>query len=522
MSLSEIKKENEIVLNFLRAGNLEKAFKTYENIKPNVDDEELTKEIENFKKLFFIELESLIQKYISNQNYLEAIKGLEFFTKQNIDVDKFFYKKLALLYLKIGDNQNFIKSFSKYQNFISENELTFNELSLLAGVYINLYHESHMSEYGHKILKYLKLAEKQAPQDKEVKRNISYLASELNENELALLYAKKLMEYKDVTPDDKFHYAIFNLKKKNLKEYYKYWDERFYTEAHKGDLPEFDKPMWTSNDKNLNEKTLLIMYEQGFGDTILMAGYLNRLEKLFKKVIFVVQDQLCALLKENFSGIEILPASKTNLKLLEYDCWISSMSIPVALNLPIEELSFDYQYIYPNKELSEKYKKELFNNDKLKIGLSFSGNKLIQNCHVRLKDIPVSEFIAFDNLKNVELYSLSKDISEENFSAFKNNKIHNLSNYMKDFSDTASLIENCDIIITADNVILNLAGAMNKKTIGLFNFFYSYRWYDLNEENCGWFTSVKPIVNEELNNWKPSIEKTVKDVEALIKQPKSQ
>ena len=53
MSLSKIKKENEISLNFIRAGNLEKAIEVYENIKSDIDDEEDIKEIESLKTLFF-------------------------------------------------------------------------------------------------------------------------------------------------------------------------------------------------------------------------------------------------------------------------------------------------------------------------------------------------------------------------------------------------------------------------------------------------------------------------------------
>ena len=39
----------------------------------------------------------------------------------------------------------------------------------------------------------------------------------------------------------------------------------------------------------------------------------------------------------------------------------------------------------------------------------------------------------------------------------------------------------------------------------------------LTGEDCGWFKSVKPFINDEYNNWDKTLENVVKEVEKIKK-----
>ena len=58
-----------------------------------------------------------------------------------------------------------------------------------------------------------------------------------------------------------------------------------------------------------------------------------------------------------------------------------------------------------------------------------------------------------------------------------------------------------DIVISTDNVILNLAGALGVKTFGMFNKHTNFRWYKTTGSNVGWYDSVIPFQVEENNCW---------------------
>ena len=84
-------------------------------------------------------------------------------------------------------------------------------------------------------------------------------------------------------------------------------------------------------------------------------------------------------------------------------------------------------------------------------------------------------------------------------------EITNLGKTFNNFTETASAIKNMDLIISTDNVILNLSGALGVKTVGLFNKDTNYRWFKTDGENVGWYSSVIPLQVQKQDDWKPLI-----------------
>ena len=418
------------------------------------------------------------------------------------------FKDLSKFYAQIEKTTDALSNLFKYAEIIGEENLSAEDYNMLGMLYNDLYvNQGRNLEDAFESLELYLRADEINPLSQKTTRNIALASALVNNTNIAKMYWDKLFKLGGITKEDLLEYSTFCLKTGDFENFYKYYDNRFEVDKYKSIYIKTDKPLWKGED--LSNKTLLIQSEQGFGDTFLMSGYLPRFLKSAKKIIFLAQDEVCSLLKESFKNIEVLPMNQTDITKLEYDYYIPTMSIPSALKLTRENISVGAGYLKTNEDLTKQYKKKYFDNDKLKIGIAFMGNVKGK----QLRDIPLNEFLPFDNLKNVELYSLTIDKDEKEYKIFKNNKIHVFNNVIKDFSDTASLVENCDVVITSDNCILNLAGALGKKTIGLFNWSYEPRWFDLTGKDCGWFTSVKPIVNEELNNWKPSIEKTIELIE---------
>ena len=63
------------------------------------------------------------------------------------------------------------------------------------------------------------------------------------------------------------------------------------------------------------------------------------------------------------------------------------------------------------------------------------------------------------NIKNIDYYSFSLDDNSDE-------RVISLGKTFENFTDTACALKNMDIIISTDNVILNLAGALGVKTYG--------------------------------------------------------
>ncbi len=80
-------------------------------------------------------------------------------------------------------------------------------------------------------------------------------------------------------------------------------------------------------------------------------------------------------------------------------------------------------------------------------------------------------------------------------------KITSIGKTFNNFTDTSAAIKNMDLVITTDNVILNLAGSLGVKTIALFNKETNYRWFKTTGENVGWYNCVKPLQVDYEDNW---------------------
>ena len=323
---------------------------------------------------------------------------------------------------------------------------------------------------------------------------------------------KRVHATNSLSNDDKYDYAAFCLKIGDFEGWHKYFEARFDKENGATIFPKINKPKWDGV-QDLSNSTLLVRFEQGFGDSFLTYGYVPRLAKIAKHVIFVVQDAIYPLIKDNEYGIEVIPVSQENLENMQFDYYIPSMSIPIVMKMTRENISVGAGYIKADESLIQEYKEKYFNNNKFKIGISFSGNASGD----KSRDIDIKSLAPYlDTLDGVMIYSLTKDINDDIYSSFKHNTVVTLGNSFDNFAQTAAAIENCDIILTTDNCILNLAGAMGKKTFALFNNPNQFRWFDLSGEDVVWFTSVKPFVNDGYNEWGTSLCKAVEEIKKLI------
>ena len=424
------------------------------------------------------------------------------------DTNLSVYKTIGYIYFQLEDYENASKYMNDFKFNAFYSQITAEDYNLLGFYYERLYTtKTHNIKDLDKAVTNFIMASDREPNNKNYLKNVTITASKGNMQKLADRYWKKILKLGGLNNDDKFDYAAHCLKNSDFKGFEKYYEYRFDKETNPTVIPKIDKPRWDGS-QNISDKTLLVCYEQGFGDTILMAGYLPRLVKLAKHVIYVVQDSLLTLISNSFKDIDVISATQfRNNTTINYDYYIPSMSIPMALKLDRDNISVGEGYIKPNLDIVKEYKEKYFKNNKLKIGLSVSGNKNGDTT----RDVPLDKLLPLAELDNVQLYNLTKDVTDEQLSIF-NGKVINLGKTFKNFSDTAETMANCDIVISTDNVLMNLAGAIGKKTFGLFNYSNQFRYFDLTGDNIVWYTSVKPFVCSSMDKWEDVINSIIKEI----------
>ena len=313
----------------------------------------------------------------------------------------------------------------------------------------------------------------------------------------------------ELTNTEIVNYAMFLFRKGDFKNAFEFYEKRFITETKAVKYPKFNKPLYDGK-KDITGKTLLVQYEQGFGDVFLFSRFFRELKNKNINIIAKVPNTTLEIIKRSFPFVQTI-SDEINLDKINFDYHIPMMNLPKIIGISKDNLGTTGQYLFADDKKTLEYKEKLFNNNKFKIGINFKGS--IKGLNT--SNIPLKELLPLTLIDNVQLYSLQFDEPDE---TFKDTNIINLAPYIKTFDDTASLINNMDLIISVDNSTMNLSGAMGKKTFCLFNMIPEFRWFDLKGNDIKWYNSVKPYQCKKQSEWKPVIEKIVKDIKNYLKK----
>lgn len=566
MNNFELNKINRSIwLAYLDEENIRESFICYKNYiqdlyKLNMNIDEVNAEIQLSKKLFRDKLISLAEKNFAEKKYSKSIIAYNIaFVNDNKDeysIKKFIeclkilnYNDIACTLLqyfneiKEGSIENYKFLYEYYEKcnlyneaieamekYIALKEKSGENIVEIANDYNNLgllYDKFNNFKPNidtiRKSFEAFKKASQTVPISKLYARNTAVLAEKASDLKSAGEYWKKVIQIsqlkgcEEMTSYDKYGYSLYSLKTGNFQDWYKYYDARF----EKKDavyIPKIEKEKRYDGKIDISQSTLLVIYEQGFGDTFMMWGYMPRLVKLAKNIVWIVQGELIDLLRNNEWGIKLysrdyiyITPEKNRLNEIDFDYYIPSMSIPAVLNLNRNNISVKGGYIKVNDNLTKEFKTKYFNNNKFKIGISFAGAKNRDTT----RDIKIKEFLPLDDIENIQIYNFTKDVEDNAFDILRNHKVVNIAKDFKNFSDTAAALKNCDIVLTSDNCILNLAGAIGIKTFALFNKVNDYRWFDLQGSNVVWYDNVKPYVCKDLNDWQSAVIPAVNDIKLL-------
>jgi ADP-heptose:LPS heptosyltransferase len=116
------------------------------------------------------------------------------------------------------------------------------------------------------------------------------------------------------------------------------------------------------------------------------------------------------------------------------------------------------------------------------------------------------------SIPGVELLSLQKgNVREADTQKLSDMKIRDLSNELNDFSDTASIIENLDLVITVDTSVAHLAGAMGKPVWTLLPYIPDWRWM-LDGDDTPWYPTMKLYRQKKHGDWEDVFNRVASDL----------
>ena len=144
--------------------------------------------------------------------------------------------------------------------------------------------------------------------------------------------------------------------------------------------------------------------------------------------------------------------------------------------------------------------------NRYRAGVVWSGNPRHNND--RNRSIPFALFCKLFDSSAINWVSLqagerASDVAETPY------HVVDLSPDLVDFSQTAGVIENLDLVITVDSAVAHLAGAMGKKTWVLLPFSPDWRW-QLERKDSPWYPTMRLFRQNKIGDW-PEVLAKVKE-----------
>ena len=97
--------------------------------------------------------------------------------------------------------------------------------------------------------------------------------------------------------------------------------------------------------------------------------------------------------------------------------------------------------------------------------------------------------------------SLQKDIRPDDATVLKDRSdLLHFGDKLKDFSDTAALISNLDLVISIDTSVAHLAGALARPVWVLLPFLSDWRWL-LDRDDSPWYPTARLFRQHAAGDW---------------------
>ncbi len=260
--------------------------------------------------------------------------------------------------------------------------------------------------------------------------------------------------------------------------------------------------------QSLSDKTLLIYSEQGYGDNIQFARYVPEVAKLGGEVIFSCYDNLYGIFKNNpiFENVNIVNGVSD---IHHVDYKIPLLSIPRILGATIDNIPFVGGYLSKTCHKDWKLPQTGYN-----VALVWESSGL----DIR-RSIPFELILPLCSIPNINMISIQKGSGILDYRRYEGTKT-NLPSFgekIKDFSDTADILSQVDLLISTDTAPIHMGGALGIPTWGLLHFSADWRWFTREKypDSSPWYESVRIYRQKEPKNWDEVIEKVMTDLKKM-------
>ncbi|WII92512.1 tetratricopeptide repeat-containing glycosyltransferase family protein [Kingella negevensis] len=306
------------------------------------------------------------------------------------------------------------------------------------------------------------------------------------------------------------------INKLRLGEYEEGWalfEHRWQAKHAAAQRPNWDTPIWQGED--IGNAPLLVCAEQGFGDNIQFVRYAIAAKQLGYNVTVLNQPQLEDLISGSLKKFGIPTISLNGEQPQGFSYYATMMSMPHLLRHKIgSQPVTGHGYLQTSPAYQQKWATKMQpEKTQPRIGIVWAGSpKHHRNLSRSITLNTIAPLLQFP----AEFHCLQKDISPEDLAQIQQYpNLHTWAHEIQDFSDTAALAEQMDLVISVDTSVAHLAAAIGKPTWTLISHNPDYRWL-LDRRDTPWYPSMTLFRQPENLSWGDVVAQILKELQGYF------
>lgn len=258
---------------------------------------------------------------------------------------------------------------------------------------------------------------------------------------------------------------------------------------------QFVQPEWLGSGE-IAGRTVLLYAADGFGDTLHFCRYVPLVAARGARVILEVQEPLRELMGSLAGGARVFAKGDP---LPDFDLHCTLLGLARSLGTDLATIPAATPYLHASPAAVSSWNARLGRRDRPRVGLAWSGNPLHNND--RNRSIELRSLLPLLSGIDATFVSLQQELRAGDALVLESDsEILHFGAELKNYSDTAALISNLDLVISVDTSVAHLAGALAKPLWILLPYIPDWRWM-LDREDSPWYPTARLFRQGETRTW---------------------
>lgn len=268
-----------------------------------------------------------------------------------------------------------------------------------------------------------------------------------------------------------------------------HWEAGWREFEHRpGDRIPLPQPVWNGSPQP--DRTVVVSYEQGYGDTLQFVRYLPLVRERVGRVVLMAQAPLGRLL--DGAADLVVSDEHDHHHVLAADLQIPMLSLPRIFGTTPATVPAAIPYVRPPAEDVARWGERLRGDPRRKVGLAWAGNPA--HAHDAARSCRFEDLAPLLAAEDVTFYSLQHGQAVP---------APLVATAFRDFADTAGLVAHLDLVIAVDTAVAHLAGAMGKPVWSLHAThpeWLEWRWL-LDRDDTPWYPGMRLFRQKTPGDW---------------------